>query len=147
MGRIRSVFVFSVLFALAPGVSAQTPSDPAAAEAPESGFTLGHHYTSPVDPETRIPFELYEDLFSDGRTVVVSVRILNVLLQHVASPTARDHPSGPAPLVGLEYVSSGQYEAYWDGLDLFGRVLAAGTYWIVLVVDSDQTVARMYVAG
>ncbi|MEC7846530.1 MAG: hypothetical protein VYA70_03950 [Gemmatimonadota bacterium] len=68
-------------------------------------------------------------------------------MQHVASPTARDHPSGPAPFVGLEYVSSGQYEAYWDGLDLFGRVLAAGTYWIVLVVDSDQTVARMYVAG
>ena len=79
MGRIRSVFVFSVLFALAPGIAAQTPSDPAAAEAPESGFTLGEHYTCPVDPETRIPFELYEDLFSDGRTVVVSVRILNVL--------------------------------------------------------------------
>lgn len=139
--------MFSVLLALAPGVSDQTPSDPAAAEGPESGFTLGQHYTSPVDPETRIPFELYEDLFSDGRTVVVSVRILNVLLQHVASPTACDHLSGPAPLVGLEYVSSGQYEVCWDELDLFGRVLAAGTYWIVLVVDSDQTVARMYVAG
>lgn len=41
MGRIRSVFVFSVLFALAPGISAQTPSGPAAAEALESGFTLG----------------------------------------------------------------------------------------------------------
>ncbi len=139
--------MFSVLLALEPGISAQTPSDPAAAEGPESGFTLGQHYTSPVDPETRIPFELYEDLFSDGRTVVVSVRILNVLPQHVASPTACDHLSGPAPLVSLEYVSSGQYEVYWDGLDLFGRVLAAGTYWIVLVVDSDQTVARMYVAG
>jgi hypothetical protein len=147
MGRIRSVFVFSVLFLLAPGISAQTANYPAPAEAPESGFTLGQHYTSPIEPETRIPFELFEDLFSDGRTVVVSVRILNVLLQHVASPTARDNPSGPAPLVDLEYVSSGRYEAYWDGLDLFGRVLAAGTYWIVLVVDGDQTVVRMYVAG
>ncbi len=147
MGRIRSVFVFSVLFALAPGVSAQVSSDPASGEAPESGFTLGQHYTSPFDPGTRIPFELHEDLFSDGRTVVVSVRILNILLQHVASPSASNRASGLTPLVDLEYDRSGQYEAYWDGLDLFGRELVSGTYWIVLAVDGAQTVGRMYVAG
>jgi hypothetical protein len=146
MGRIRSVFAFSVLFVLAPGISAQIPSDPAPAEAPETGFTLGQNYINLFDPETRIPFELNEGLFSDGGTAVVSVRILNVILQHVASPTARNHPGGQAPLVDLEYANAGRYEAYWDGLDLFGRELASGTYWVVLTVNDAQTVGRMYVA-
>ncbi len=146
MGRIRSVFAFSVLFVLAPGVSAQIPSDPASAGAPETGFTLGQNYTNPFNPETRIPFELNEGLFSDGGTVVVSVRILNVILQHVASPTARNHPGGQAPLVDLEYASPGRYEAYWDGRDQFGREVASGIYFVQLTVNGARDMRRMYVA-
>ena len=139
--------MFSVLFVLGPGLSAQIlPDDPEAAGAPESGFTLGQNYPNPFNPETRIPFELHEGLFSDGGTVVVSMRILNVLLQPASTPTALNHPSGQAPLVDLEYTSPGQYVAYWDGLDQYGGEVASGAYFIILYVNGAQTVGRMFVA-
>ena len=147
MRRILSVFLLSVLFALAPGISAQGPpgdTDPAGEQ--ESGFTLGQNYPNPFNPETRIPFDLLEVLFTDGGTAVVSVRIYNVLQQFVASPTALSHPSGRAPFVDLEYTTPGRYEAYWDGLDRSGREVASGIYFVQLTVNGVTAVMRMYVA-
>ena len=139
--------MFSVLFVLGPGLSAQIlPDDLEPAGAPESGFTLGQNYPNPFNPETRIPFELHEALFSDGGTVVVSMRILNVLVQLVSNPTALNHPSGQAPLVDLEYTTPGRYEAYWDGLDQSGREVASGSYFVQLTVNGVTAVMRMYVA-
>jgi len=112
----------------------------------ESGFTLGQNYPNPFNPETRIPFDLNEVLFTDGRTAVVSVRIYNVLQQFVASPIALNHPSGQAPLVDLEYGSPGRYEAYWNGLDQSGREVASGIYFVQLTVNGVTDVRRMYVA-
>ena len=141
------VCLLSVLFALAPGIAAQAPpADPSPAEEPESGFTLGTNYPNPFNPETRIPFELHEGLFSDGRTAIVSVRFYNVLAQPIASAIALNHPSGRVPLVGLEYVSPGQYEAYWDGRDQSGREVASGIYFVELTVNDVTIVDRMYVA-
>ena len=147
MRRTLSVFLLSVLFGLAPGISAQGPSgdtDPAGEQ--ESGFTLGQNYPNPFNPETRIPFDLLEVLFTDGGTAVVSVRIYNVLQQFVASPTALSHRSGRAPLVDLEYTTPGRYEAYWDGLDQSGREVASGIYFVQLTVNGVTAVMRMYVA-
>ena len=139
--------MFSVLFVLGPGLSAQIlPDDLEPAGAPESGFTLGQNYPNPFNPETRIPFELHEALFSDGGRVVVSMRIVNIFVQPVSNPTALNHPSGQAPLVDLEYTSPGQYVAYWDGLDQYGGEVAAGTYFIVFTVNGAQTVRRIFVA-
>ena len=147
MRRVLGVFLLSVLFALAPGISAQGPSADASLDRePDSGFTLGQNYPNPFNPETRIPFELHEDLFSDGGTVVVSVRIYNVLLQPVGSPVALNHISGQVPLIDLEYLSPGRHEAYWDGLDQYGGEVAAGTYFIVFTVNGAQTVRRIFVA-
>ena len=115
MRRILGVYSLSALFAVAPGIAAQTPPDPLPGAEPESGFTLGQNYPNPFNPETRIPFELHEGLFSDGRTAIVSVRFYNVLAQPIASAIALNHPSGRVPLVGLEYVSPGQFEAYFTG--------------------------------
>ncbi len=140
--------MLSVLFALAPGISAQAqPGDTVPAGEPESGFTLGQNYPNPFNPETRIPFELHEGLFSGGGAAIVSFRILNVLQQPVATPTALSHPSGQAPIDGLEYAGPGRYEAYWDGRDQFGREVASGIYFIVVIVNGVQVaVDRMYVA-
>ena len=147
MRRILGVFLLSVLFGLAPGISAQgTPGDSGLVGEQESGFTLGQNYPNPFNPETRIPFELNEVLFTDGRTAVVSVRIFNVLQQFVASPIALNHPSGQAPLVDLEYGSPGRYEAYWNGLDQSGREVASGIYFVQLTVNGVTDVRRMYVA-
>ncbi len=139
--------MLSVLFALSPGISAQGPPvDTGPAGEQESGFTLGQNYPNPFNPETRIPFDLLEVLFTDGATAVVSVRIYNVLQQFVASPTALSHPSGRAPLVDLEYTTPGRYEAYWDGLDQSGREVASGIYFVQLTVNGVTAVMRMYVA-
>ena len=139
--------MFSVLFVLGPGLSAQIlPDDLEPAGAPESGFTLGQNYPNPFNPETRIPFELHEALFSDGGTVVVSMSIVNIFVQPVSNPTALNHPSGQAPLVDLEYTSPGQYVAYWDGLDQYGREVASGAYFIQLIVNGSSTVRRIFVA-
>jgi len=147
MRRILSVFLLSVLLGLAPGISAQVPpGDARPTGEQESGFTLGQNYPNPFNPETRIPFDLLEVLFSDGGTAVVFVRIYNVLQQFVATPTALSHPSGQAPLVDLEYVTPGRYEAYWDGLDQSGREVASGIYFVRLTVNGATDVMRMYVA-
>ena len=139
--------MFSVLFVLGPGLSAQIlPDDLEPAGAPESGFTLGQNYPNPFNPETRIPFELHEALFSDGGTVVVSMRILNILLQPASTPTALNHPSGQAPLVDLEYTSPGQYVAYWSVLDQYCGAVASGAFFIILSVNGAPTVGRMCMA-
>jgi len=139
--------MFSMLFTLAPGISAQVlPADTAVTGEPESGFTLGQNYPNPFNPETRIPFELPEGLFSDGRTAVVSVRIYDVLTQPIGSPVALNHISGQVPLIDLEYLSPGMYEAYWNGLDQFGREVASGIYFVQLTVNGVRDMRRIYVA-
>ena len=143
MRRRLGVYLLSVLFALAPGIAAQ---DPVPVGEPESGFALGQNYPNPFNPETRIPFELLEGLFSAGGTAVVSIHIYNVLTQFVANPTALNHPRGQAPLIELEYGGPGRYEAYWDGRDQFGREVASGVYFVQLTVNGSRDMRRMYVA-
>lgn len=146
MRRITRVFLLSLLFGLAPRISAQiTPGDPSPVGEQASGFTLGQNYPNPFNPETRIPFELNESLFTEGRTAVVSVRIYNVLQQFVASPVALRHPNGQGPLIDLEYTQPGRHEAYWDGRDRSGREVASGIYFVQLTVNGARAIIRMYV--
>jgi len=60
----------------------------------DSGFHLEQNYPNPFNPETKIPFVLFDGLFVDGKSVVVSVRIFNVLQQFITAPTALNHPGG-----------------------------------------------------
>ena len=109
------------------------------------GLSLGQNEPNPFTPETRIPFELNESLFTEGRTAVVSVRIYNVLQQLVASPVALRHPNGQGPLIDLEYTQPGRHEAYWDGRDRSGREVASGIYFVQLTVNGARAIIRMYV--
>ena len=112
----------------------------------ESGFLLESNYPNPFNPETKIPFVLFEDLFVDGGPVVVSVRIFNVLQQFITSPTALNHPRGEGvPVLELEYPFPGRFEAYWDGRDQAGRQVASGVYFVQLIVNGKRQVLRMYV--
>jgi hypothetical protein len=113
----------------------------------ESGFTLGQNYPNPFNPTTRIPFDLSEDLFVDGKTAVVSMRIYNILQQFVAAPMALNHSSGDGtPLINLEYLQPGRYEAYWEGRDVSGRQVASGIYFVQLTVNGKIAVMKMWVA-
>jgi hypothetical protein len=144
----RMIGVLSVLLALFCGaqtVSAQDPGrDPQSR--PASGFQLGQNYPNPFNPETTIPFTLTEDLFADGRPVVVSLHIFNLLQQEVASPVALGHPAGAGvELVDLEFTQPGRYEAFWDGTDRDGRQVASGMYFMRLTVNGMAAFGRMYV--
>jgi hypothetical protein len=112
----------------------------------DSGFILEQNYPNPFNPETKIPFVLFEDLFVDGKPVVVSVRIFNVLQQFITAPTALAHPHGEGvPVLELEYTFPGRYEAYWDGRDERGRQVASGVYFVQLTVNGKTQFLRMYV--
>ncbi|MFC1660885.1 hypothetical protein ACFL3S_05440 [Gemmatimonadota bacterium] len=112
----------------------------------DSGFHLEQNYPNPFNPETKIPFVLNEELFADGKPVVVSVRIYNVLRQYITAPTALGHPSGEGvPVLDLEYPFSGRYEAYWDGRNESGRQVASGVYFVELTVNGRGDVRKMFV--
>ena len=113
----------------------------------ERGFRLEQNYPNPFNPSTRIPFVLEETMFKDGRPVVVSIRIFNLLQQLVAVPTALNHPLGNGvPVLDLAYDTPGRKEAYWDGRDRNGREVASGVYYLPLGVN-DQTVVRKMVVA
>ncbi len=137
--------VLLVLFCIAPSLSAQDAG--ASAQTKQgNGFQLEQNYPNPFNPETKIPFVLGEQLFADGRPVVVSLRIYNLLQQLVASPVALGHPAGEGvKLLGLEYTQPGRYEAYWDGRDQSGRQVASGIYFMQLTVNGVSTTRKMYV--
>ncbi len=148
MRRVLSVFV--VLLAVsgfAASLSAQevVPANPL--ERQESDFRLEGNYPNPFNPETTIPFVLDEDLFSDGGSVMVTMRVFNILQQYIATPTALNHPGGDrTPIQELPYTSPGRYEAFWDGRDGGGREVASGVYFLQLVVDGRAQVRKMMVA-
>jgi hypothetical protein len=128
----------------AQGLSAQQTGDAPPGRA--GVFQLEQNYPNPFNPETTIPFVLAEELFADGRRVVVSLRIFNLLQQIVAVPVALAHPSGEGvQLQQLEYAHPGRYEAFWEGTDMAGRQVASGIYFMQLTVNGVTKTRKMYV--
>ena len=149
MGRRNLIGVaFFVLLLLTPAaLAAQDTGSDASPRAQESGFELHQNYPNPFNPTTRIPFTLGPAMFEEGRPVVVTMRIFNVLQQLVAYPTALDHPLGNGTLIdGLEYTTPGRKEAFWDGHDLNGRQVASGLYYLQLIVNGKRITGKMIVA-
>ncbi|MGD2122033.1 MAG: hypothetical protein PVJ76_09835 [Gemmatimonadota bacterium] len=137
------LFLLLSILGLATSVSAQ---EVGSGGKQDSGFILEPNYPNPFNPETKIPFVLFEDLFVDGKSVVVSIRIFNVLQQFITAPTALNHPRGEGvPVLELEYPYPGRFEAYWDGRDERGRQVASGVYFVQLTVNGKTQFQRMYV--
>jgi len=143
----------SVLFGLLLlfGFTPEAPGQEAGGAAGTSGqqedvFRLDQNYPNPFNPETRIPFEIRAGAFVEDRPAVVTLRVYNVLLQHVATPTALGHSMGEGvPVQDLEYRFPGRYEAYWDGKDRSGAEVASGVYVLQLVVNGRQAIRKMFV--
>ncbi len=110
------------------------------------GVALEQNYPNPFRTETRIPFVLAPDLFEGGRTVVVSVRIFNVLGQHIATPTVIDHPfAADQPANGVAYDRPGRYELLWDGRDSDGQQVASGIYFCEIRANRSRDLIKMLV--
>lgn len=141
------LFTFLFLFAPADPLPAQQAGGTASSGQQNSGFQLEQNRPNPLNPETRIPFVLDEELFVEGRPAVVSIRIFNALQQFVATPTALNYSQGQGvDVVDLEYPAAGRFEAYWDGKDRRGDSVASGIYFIQLIVNGQSQIRRMLVA-
>jgi hypothetical protein len=99
---------------------------------------LEQSHANPLDPVSRIPFTLSEEDFEEGRPVVVTIRIRNVLGQFIASPAALDHPEGEVPVENLEYATPGLKEAVWNGLDRTGHRVTPGLYLLEMVINGER---------
>jgi hypothetical protein len=143
----RVFFVLLSLLLLTPlAAGAQQGGMTGSQEGPETDFRLEQNYPNPFNPATRIPFELMDDAFMDGRPATVSIRIYNILLQYVDSPTAVNHPMGDrTSILDLEYMSPGRYEAFWDGRDRTGAPVASGVYILEMTVNGRSRTMKMFV--
>lgn len=105
--------------------------------------SLGRNYPNPFNPETWIPFQVPEALFTVDHRPVVSLRIYNVLAQLVAIPILQG--SGQTlDKVTLEWNGTGDYVAYWDGKYMgTNREAASGVYVYQLEVDGVRRTERM----
>ena len=114
------------------------------------GMSLGQNYPNPFNPETNIPFSVGPQPCGtdSGKQYRVSLRIFNLLPQHVATPVLKGGAggvSGGQPLENL-LLQCGDYVAYWDGkVRGTGRDAASGTYFYKLDVDGKQLVRKMIV--
>ena len=143
----RSTGVLLVLFVLlgfaGEAGAQQDPTKPCTAST--SGFSLEQNFPNPfaAGSATRIPFTLCESLFAEGHSVVVSLRVVNVIQQPVAVPAARGHPSGEGvPALQLEYLQPGRYFAEWNGRDANRGLVSGGVYWIQLVIPGKPPITR-----
>jgi hypothetical protein len=115
------------------------------------GMSLGQNYPNPFNPETNIPFSVGDStqcVARPGKLYRVSLRILNLLPQMIATPVLKGGAggvSGGEPLANLQ-LPCGDYVAYWDGkVRGTSRDAASGVYAYVLDVDGKQLVKKMIV--
>ena len=110
------------------------------------GVSLEQNYPNPFRTETRIPFVLGADLFEDGRSVVVSVRVYNIIGQHIASPVVVDNVfAAGQPAEGISYDVPGRFEVLWDGRDNGGNMVASGLYFCRITANGAQDIIKMLV--
>jgi flagellar hook assembly protein FlgD len=115
--------------------------NPSGAEAQTTGRarpTVGQNFPNPFNPTTKIPLTLPPEMFEGGKSVTVSMRITNMLLQHVAVPMALDHVEGNVRVTNLKYYEPGTHIAYWDGTDRNGDKVGSGYYLLHVEVNGER---------
>lgn len=105
------------------------------------------NFPDPFSRRTAIPFEVLPIACTGRARPVVTIQILNVLVQGVAAPTLRDS-TGARQIVDLS-LECGRYLAFWDRTLGDGAGQAApGSYFYRLFVNGiSQGVRLMQVRG
>jgi len=92
----------------AQGVSTQT------GKAQGAGLELGQNYPNPFNPEAFFPFDVRVDECTDGsRQHVVTLKIYNVLMQPIATPTLRASSTSPTPCRRSPPASTSSWRSRW----------------------------------
>jgi hypothetical protein len=142
MGRTRSVLLILMLLAgsLSPPADAQEQQLRSSPPLERSRtFQLEPNYPNPVSSETFIPFSLDSALFQSRDSVVVSIRIVNLLSQVMAIPVVMtgSRPT-QVPIINLAFSEPGRKVAYWDGRNLAGQPLPSGVYYCQMQVRGEE---------
>jgi len=108
---------------------------------------IQRNFPDPFSRRTAIPFEVLPVACVGEDRPVVTIRILNVLVQGVAAPTLRDS-TGARTIVDLS-LECGRYLAFWDRTLSDGTSQATpGSYFYRLFVNGEsQGVRLMQVRG
>jgi hypothetical protein len=108
---------------------------------------IQRNFPDPFSRRTAIPFEVLPVACVGEDRPVVTIRILNVLVQGVAAPTLRDS-TGARTIVDLP-LECGRYLAFWDRTLSDGTSRATpGSYFYRLFVNGEsQGVRLMQVRG
>lgn len=148
----RCTVLLVLLLARAPAVpdllaqQTDTTAFEEARQGEDRGLVLEQNYPNPFREDTRIPFILGEDLFEEGRPVIVTVRVYNLLRQLVAIPTVIGHPTySGQPARELTFETPGRYELYWDGRDRSGQPVSSGIYFCQITANRSREVRKMIV--
>ena len=147
MHGARSVLPILLLLAgsLSPPAHAQDSRTDGSGSS-DRGFYLEQHYPNPVAADSWHPFVLEDRLFENSDSVVVSIRIYNILAQVVAFPETDRGTAGPRERVlNLVFREPGRKLAYWDGKDVGGRTVPSGMYYGELRVNSRPLARRIVV--
>lgn len=112
---------------------------------------IQRNFPDPFTKRTAIPFEVLPVACvgggGEGARPVVTIQILNVLVQVVASPTLRD--STGARIIDALPLQCGRYLAFWNRmLSDHSGLAAPGSYFYRLFVNGEsQGVRLMQVRG
>jgi hypothetical protein len=142
-GAFAAALAVVVAVTTAPAQSDSAPPDRGRVEAQSDGAVQSRYVT--------IPFTVGPaDCTDRTRTYTVTMRIYNVLAQHVGiptlaavSPSGDRVPAGGRPLVGLS-LPCGQFIAVWNGRHpATGLRVAPGVYVYDLVIDGQRITRKV----
>lgn len=108
--------------------------------------TIQRNFPEPFSRRTAIPFEVLPIACAGDEQPVVTIQILNVLVQAVASPTLGEANGAQISSLPLD---CGRYLAFWDrSLAGSDAIASPGSYFYRLFVNGEsQGVLLMQVRG
>ena len=124
------------LFILRPGVAQ------AGRDGKQALGILEQNFPNPFERRTAISFEILPEACVDGKPALVTIQILNVLVQAVGSPTLRDS-TGARRIQDLR-LRCRRYLSFWDRrVSGGGKRAAPGSYFYRLFVNGRSQAVRL----
>jgi hypothetical protein len=108
---------------------------------PPPAIVLEQPRANPIFPASLVPFTVGPDMCRKNHQPRVTMRVLNVFTQLVATLTLHERRSVVLDSIPMK---CGQYLAQWDGtIDKGARVASPGVYIVQLIVDERNLATKL----